>query len=285
MKWFIKLSLKFMVSIKNTILKRKSVRRFEATISQDTLKQINEIVKKPVKTPFGLIPHFHLIDKKSNYQNDKLKLGTYGFISGAQYFIVGSVDKNEMACVDYGYALESIILNFTALNLGTCWLGGTFKKSEFAKAISVGDNEIMPAISPVGVEKRSFKNALIRTAINAHKRKPFEDLFFKNNAQTPYERNNSIYSEALEMVRLSPSADNFQPWRVIVEEKQYHFYIKRNKMLSNFKEVDLQKVDLGIAMSHFELFLNENKVFGQWTKDKTNQLISENLEYVATWQI
>ena len=51
-----------------------------------------------------------------------------------------------------GYSLEKVILYCTSLGLGTVWLGGTFNKGNFAKAVNLKENEILPIVSPVGYE-------------------------------------------------------------------------------------------------------------------------------------
>lgn len=51
-----------------------------------------------------------------------------------------------------GYSLEKVILYRTSLGLGTVWLGGTFNKGNFAKAVNLKENEILPIVSPVGYE-------------------------------------------------------------------------------------------------------------------------------------
>jgi hypothetical protein len=77
----------------------------------------------------------------------------------------------------------------------------------------------------------------------------------------------------LEMVRLSPSASNKQPWRIVKEKKKnvFHFFIKRNKMYKKNIELlqlsDLQRIDIGIAMCHFELTAQEANLKGKWVED------------------
>lgn len=51
-----------------------------------------------------------------------------------------------------GYSLEKVIIYCTSLGLGTVWLGGTFNKGNFAKAVNLKENEILPIVSPVGYE-------------------------------------------------------------------------------------------------------------------------------------
>lgn len=51
--------------------------------------------------------------------------------------------------------MEELILYATSLGLGTCWIGGTFKKGQFAKAMEVNQEEILPIISPIGYESEN----------------------------------------------------------------------------------------------------------------------------------
>ena len=60
------------------------------------------------------------------------------------------------------------------------------------------------------------------------------------------------------MVRRAPSAVNKQPWRVVVDGKQAHFYEKKSKGYVDASGWDLQKVDLGIALYHFACAFDEN---------------------------
>lgn len=49
-----------------------------------------------------------------------------------------------------GYVFEKIVLYITSLGLGTCWLGGSFNKADFEKAITLEEDEFIPVISPMG---------------------------------------------------------------------------------------------------------------------------------------
>lgn len=204
--------------LKEIIVKRSSVRSYLKKEIDDDLKgNIENILNHEIKTPFHNSARFYLVDKQ-NFIDQKLNLGTYGFISGSRYFIVGTIAKNDYCLEDFGFAMEQIILQLTGLGLGTCWLGGTFKRSEYEKTIHVEDNHIIPAITPVGfpTPQKSLKEKIIKTLVKAKARLPFNELFFQNSFETSIEENvNPKYKEALEMVRLAPSAENAQPWRVI----------------------------------------------------------------------
>ena len=78
----------------------------------------------------------------------------------------------------------------------------------------------------------------------------------------------------LEVVRWAPSASNKQPWRVVRGRKRWHFYLARTKgygkglLTSLVKLADLQRVDMGIAMCHFELAAREAGIEGRWVTDR-----------------
>jgi hypothetical protein len=59
---------------------------------------------------------------------------------------------------------------------------------------------------------------------------------------------------------MAPSATNKQPWRIVRDGAAWHFYLRRTKgygkgsaLFTVLRIADLQRVDLGIAIRHFEL--------------------------------
>ena len=263
---------------------RRSVRNYQdKPIEKDLLLRISELLEDPERGPYGNKPRFALIERSLAKKNHKVKLGTYGFISNASYFIVGCIEKFEYSEVDYGFSLEKIIIELTRLGLGTCWIGGTFNRKDFEKVLKIKENEIIPCISPVGykADKSGMMGWVMTNVLKNSQRKPFETLFFENDMNTPLEYNRKYkYSQALEMLRLAPSAVNKQPWRVIKVDNKYHFYIDRKKKTDNSQVIDLQKVDLGIALSHFKMAADELSLDGKWHIG--NPEIGE-WEYVISW--
>ena len=92
------------------------------------------------------------------------------------------------------------------------------------------------------------------------------------------------------MVRLGPSASNKQPWRVIQEDHAFHFYVQRtpgyrDSLLQRMLRVeDLQRVDLGIAMCHFELTARELGLRGRWAAQEPKLETPDPLtEYTISW--
>lgn len=132
------------------IKKRTSWRTYnqEKLIERDRAI-IEEVIKDPCNPPFGNVPRFKLID----YETEDGKIGLYGFIRGAQHYIAGAVEKASMSIEDYGYALERIILYATGLELGTCWLGGTFTRNIVSEKLGLEDYEVLPVITPIGYKR------------------------------------------------------------------------------------------------------------------------------------
>ena len=280
--------MNFNSSVIDIIKERKSKRTYtNHALSTDIIEKIQQLLSYYKLGPMGNIVSFSLIEKEFAKENHKVKIGTYGFISGAQYFISGEVKKGAFCFEDFGYLLEKIILHLTELKHGTCWLGGTFNRSDFAKILNSDKEILIPAITPVGYadDTKTIMENIIRWAAKANNRLEWNQLFFNNNFSNPLQMEEAKdYELPLEMVRLAPSASNKQPWRIIKSNGNFHFYLKRTSGYKMFGNVDLQKVDMGIAMAHFELTCNQLGLIGNW---KNNKLVLETsqLEYIISWQV
>ncbi len=244
--------------------------------------------------PFGTSPRFMLIAATDENMTALKSLSTYGFIRGAAGFIIGAIKDVPNNLEDYGYLMEASILYATGIGLGTCWLGGTFNKSTFAKAISVGEDESVPAVAATGyiASKRRVMETVVRWGAGADNRKPWEALFFQKDFDTPLPpKDAGEWAEALEMVRLGPSASNRQPWRIVREKNAdfFHFYLQRSKGYAArnatfFGMADLQRVDMGIAMCHFEMAANEAGKKGEWRRvEPATSPLPELTEYLVSW--
>jgi len=213
-------------------------------------------------------------------------LGTYGFIRGASAFIIGAVEKRINNLEDYGYLMEDIILYATSLNLSTCWLGGSFQKDQFSKRINIQSHEIVPAVVSVGIgaDQRNLLDRLIRNVARSNKRLPWEHLFFDGEASRPLSRVRADkLALVLDMVRLSPSASNKQPWRLILNSRGVHFFLQRTKAYRKPFFSDLQRIDMGIAMAHFEAVCQELNIMGDWTNGPHLAQPPDNWEYTISW--
>lgn len=281
----------FSESVVNIIRRRKSIRTYlDTPIEENKKETLNKFIADNVVGPFGTKSRFVFITSTEQDKESLKGLITYGMIKNPTGFIIGAIENSPHHLEDYGYLMENNILKVTDLNLGTCWLGGTFNSSGFAQKIALQNNEVIPAVTPVGypVPKTTLVDSVIRNSTGADKRKPWSSLFFNKDEKQLSVEQAGRYATSLEMVRLAPSASNLQPWRIIKEHDLniYHFYIKRNPGLKQifFMKSDLQRVDIGIAMCHFELAANEERLQGAWKiNDPRLGGMTDKLEYIVTW--
>ncbi|OQA64646.1 MAG: Nitroreductase family protein [Firmicutes bacterium ADurb.Bin262] len=212
------------------------------------------------------------------------RLGTYGVISGAFDYIVGVFPKEGGDPVKFGRLFEEIVLYATALGMGTCWLGGTFQRADFEARVNPGENEFIPIVSPVGIAapRRRLVDRAFRAGAGSNRRKAFGELFFDSTADTPLsEAAAGAYLQVLKAVRLAPSASNKQPWRVLKEGENFHFYLCRNKGYGP-AGFDIQKNDIGIAQCHFALTAADTGLSGRFDYLGTPPAAAD-WEYITTF--
>ena len=89
-------------------------------------------------------------------------------------------------------------------------------------------------------------------------------------------------ADLIEMVRWAPSAVNKQPWRIIAADGRYHFYEKKDKGYVSDAAGDLQKIDVGIALCHFVMGLEERGKHTEILVSDPGIRISDSMEYIAT---
>jgi hypothetical protein len=205
----------------------------------------------------GMRFSFKLVETNSEELKDFGKMTSYGVIKGTDLFIAGCSLGDDLSVIDYGFCFEDLILDLTAIDIGTCWLGGTFKRSFISRALGLKEDEIIPAITPIGLKanKKNVSDKLVRFLAKGDTRLPDNQLFFefKNNIIEPLlqtETNKNIKT-ILEMVKIGPSASNKQPWRIVVESNILHlFWDFDSKYNSMIKGYNIQALDMGIALCH-----------------------------------
>jgi len=272
-----------------TIKKRVSCRSFDGGQLENNMKeQLRAFFRENSRGPFGNLLRFELVDLTEAERAELKSLGTYGVIKGASLFIAGAVTRGARAMEDFGFCMERNILFATTLGLGTCWLGGTLNRAGFARKIGLTAEELMPAISPVGYPagKRSLTDRAFRFMAKSDRRKPWPELFFDGRPGDPLAKESAgALREALEAVRIGPSASNRQPWRIVRQGASFHFFLARtpgyDKMLG---EIRLQDVDMGIALCHFELAAGERGARGSWREAKPS-FDAGTWEYVVSWTV
>jgi nitroreductase len=262
-------------------------------VEEQTRQRLADYAAALQTGPFGAQMRFELVAAHEKDQKALKNLGTYGFIKGAAGFIIGVIQDDEKNLEDFGYLMESIILFATDMGLSTCWLGGTFTKSSFSERVSPLPGELIPAVVALGycAKKPRRFDALIRSSADAERRLSWEQLFFDSRFGVPLSRTMvGNYAKALEMVRRAPSASNKQPWRIIKDAHMWHFFLQRTpgyreRMLVRlFTVADMQRIDMGIAMCHFELMARDHGLEGRWEINAPAiEKPDEFTEYSVSW--
>jgi hypothetical protein len=277
------------------IRRRFSCREYrKRPLAKQVRRRLQDFLFSPPRGLWGTPVRFRLEAATEQDPQSLRGLGTYGFIRHPPAFILGASRHAEKDLEDFGYAMECIILFATELGLGTCWLGGTFTKSRFARRMGLRADETMPAVVSVGaIAAQSPARRLVMARRPAEARRlPWERIFFNGDFDTPLLAGDAgAFVTPLEMVRIAPSASNQQPWRIVRQGAGWHFYMRRTRGYSDglgFKLVglaDLQRVDIGIAMSHFELSCQELKLGGEWAvQDPAIPLPDGLTHYVVSWR-
>jgi hypothetical protein len=290
--------MQYVTPLKDLVARRYSCRSFlPAPLGAETRRALEAHVRSVDRGPLGTALRFILIAALEAHGPELKALGTYGMIRNPAAFIVGAAAVGTSAAEDYGWAMEQLVLAATDLGLGTCWLGGFFTRTSFAKAITLAASERLPAVVAVGLEPESGKarSGLIRRAVRGGQRLPWERLFFEAGPGAglgpPLSPGAAgLYASALETVRLAPSASNRQPWRIVRRGHRWDFFLSRARGRGGmrtdgaFRAGDLPRVDIGIAMCHFELAARAEGLTGRWTTEMpTVGGDAPTMEHVVTW--
>jgi nitroreductase len=274
----------------DAIRTRTSVRTYDPRPLEPAARaEVLAVLQQAGGGPFGGVPRFALIDRDAARADEKVRLGTYGFVQGHPCFVAGCIARGPRAEVDYGHAFQGVVLHLTRLGLGTCWLGGTFSRGEFARVLRPGAGEVIPAVSPLGyaAARRGLVERVVRFGARADDRLPWSTLFFDGSSRVPLSREAAgDDADLLEAVRRGPSASNRQPWRVVREGRAFHVFLERTpgyygRLLPG---VDLQALDLGIALRHVQEASQALGRPGAWQLDPP-PWPAPGWEFGATWRL
>lgn len=260
--------------VTDLIRQRRSVRTFDGKSLSAEDRSALEAYAASLTNPFSVPITFRLLDVKE-----------YGLSSpvivGAETYLAAKVQKVPNFEIAYGYSFEKVCLYALSRGMGTVMLAASLSRAAFEKAMEVKDGEVMPVASPVGypAEKKSIREGLMRKGLKADDRRPFDQLFFESGFHHPLPQTNP-YANALEMARWAPSAANGQPWRAVADGDSVHFY--EAKSMKDSPLGDVQKVDVGIALAHFDMTLEEEGVKGTYSFSDPGIPTPENTHYIVT---
>ena len=252
---------------------RRSVRSFkEIPLNEDLIEKLNKIIKESY-TLFGgkVTIKLKRFDLKGEY-----KPSTYGVIKGAQDYFLMAIGEGEDSDLTAGFRFEQVVLKAWELGLGTCWIAGTYKGSQFDTGEKWPEGETLKIICPVGYpEKQRTLEKMMRFTIGSNNRKPFSDLFFEDDFKKSLNPENK-FGEALQMLRIAPSSTNSQPWRALVDGDKVMFYYK--------PKYPITVIDCGIGICHFYETEKYNGFEGTFEKEKDYPKAPEDWKYLISYK-
>ena len=204
-------------------------------------------------------------------------VGSYGAIHGAPLWIIGLAETASTDQVELGYAMEQFILFGTREGLGTCWIGGFFKKSALEAAVPVPDGMRIVCITPLGyAAPRRLAERAMRAAGGLNRRKPLSERVFDGAWGTPATDRLAAdpqLAEVFELARWAPSASNQQPVHYVLDGERIvcclDTSLQRNypgAIADDRAEfLRFQGVDAGIGMAHVRLACRELGRGGSWS--------------------
>jgi nitroreductase len=271
--------------IDETIRMRISCRTYEdRLIDQEKKKELLDFCGTMNYGLKGERIEYHLVEFSVEELKDK-KLSAYRLFKNVRSLIVGVIDRSESYHTSYGHAVEHVVLKATELGIGTCWAG--YFDPYVIKDLKVNENQAIPAVILIGyaAEQQTLLEKIARFAIRASKRHHWNRLFFHGNFDNALSREEAgPHREALELLRLAPSAGNTQPWRIVKEKNQPTYHFLKKVVNPGYEKRKLHDIDIGIAMCHFELGAAKNGLEGHWERiDPRIPNLPVKTTYMISW--
>lgn len=173
--------------------------------------------------------------------------GGYGVIKGAPSYLAFIGKSGHSSSYEkLGYIGEAAVLEATRLELGTCWVSGTFDPAAAAKDMNLEPEELLVAVSPLGypLDAYAFSEKMMSGLAGSRKRKALKDI----TAGWSLERWPEWATCAAEAARLAPSAMNRQPW--IFRFEGAELVIETSNSSGGFGSRFSKRLDCGIALRH-----------------------------------
>ena len=241
------------------IFKRKSIRDYTPTQLEPT--RLSEITDK-MQTLKPLLPEI-----KTEFKILSPDQVTRKLRSKAPHYIAAFAEAKDAYKVNVGFMLQQIDLYFSAMGLGSCWLG-----------IPQPTKEVTDSSNLEFVILMSFGNpneALYRKDTIEFHRQSLPDITDIKDAD-----------ELLEPTRLAPSAVNLQNWYFTGNKNEIHAYSAKSSFLRTIVGGSYYPVNMGIALCHLQLAAQHYGLKSKFAFDKTrDKNPPKNLDYVATLEI
>ena len=193
---------------------------------------------------------------------------SYGLLKNVKTTIALVGDKSKIANIktQIGYYGEFLMLECVNLNLGTCWIGGTYDKEGTENALNLGPQEELFAVITVGLvsETKTLKEKMISQF--GKNKQTFDELLTEREEPLP-----NWVRKGVEAARFAPSAVNGKP-------VAYTYLNKTVRAFTTKKNHNHEAIDLGISLAHFELGALSEGISGEWIPQASNS--EEKIDFI-----
>ncbi|MCI6151573.1 nitroreductase family protein [Fusobacterium perfoetens] len=248
--------MKIEENLTSEILRRTSRRKFvdeEITVEEEV--KIVEILDEINNEERGL--NFKVIVNDGDEIFDGL--ASYGLIRGCNSYIALIGDSKEKKIAEkIGFYGEYLVLKLVQMGFGTCWVGATYDHKEIKEDVSLDYGEKIYCLIAFGKINSDTKIGFEKlVSLIGKKRKSIQEIF--PNIKKVKKESQKWIMKGLELVRKAPSARNKQPWIFdIIENDTITISAKEN--------FGYEKIDMGIAMLHFQQGAQLCGCKGEWRR-------------------
>jgi len=221
---------------------RQSIRSFsEKPIPEDLVKKLMAEITDINTHRAGL--HFSLVtDDSRPFEGFS---ASYGMLRGVRNFVACIVDSTvRNVWIEAGYAAQQFVMFAVELGLGTCYVGGTFKRDAVNLQMRAGWK--LPFVVAFGYpeEKEGMISKFAVKFLHRKKTSYIDFLADRSESALHFVNQNEWMKSGLEGLDSAPSSINRRPVRIAIENNTVKAYVEK-------PSADML-IDLGIGLWNFE---------------------------------
>jgi len=242
----------------DAIAVRKSTRSYQdIPIAPATWQRLQGFVES--FQPFGRSSRVVLVPHRADVVT-KGVVGGFGKIADAPAYALVVGDREHPHVHEMvGYHGEAFVLEATALDLATCWVGGFFDRRKVLRGLALYAEERVYALVTLGYpdQQPNRRAEFLKTVARSYRRKTLSQL--APQAPLPEQWPNWVRG-GIAAARLAPSAMNRQPWLFALAPDRVTIRTAPGGMDFGISK----RLDCGAAMLHFEVGARQHGAVGGW---------------------
>lgn len=233
--------------------KRRSVRAYtDEAVTEDILRTLRAEVSY-INSHFAGLRYQLVLDDADPFKGfDR----SYGSFKNARNYLASVVDPSSPDAYERaGYAAEQFVTTAVLEGLGTCFVGGTYRKGSVKAQLRAGEKVLFIVLFGFPADKERLLARATASLFHLKKR-DWRDLF---EPRDELDRNLKSFPElesGLKAVMAAPSSMNKRPVRLRVQDGVLEAGVANPSVES--------LVDLGIAKYNFNFATGTECEWGNW---------------------